>query len=281
MNNPKRMPPFDPRLDRAVNSCVGGKIDCRPVVRRLTSCPMENDQPRFFDARRAAQYDAIDWRTDTLSVVELLASLAGPGPLLELAIGTGRVALPLAARGLRVDGVDISEAMVAVLREKPGGGALDVTIAHMADVELTDTYSLVFVVANSLSNVGDQDDQVRVFENVARHLTGDGYFVVEMFIPRCEWLRDCGYVDAEYVDRDEVRLDVSRVDPATQFFVENHVRLTERGVTLSPVFTRYVWPSEMDLMARIAGLRLRERWAGWNREPFTGAPGTFVSVYGR
>ena len=221
-------------------------------------------------------------RGDESATVVFLEQLAGRGPALELAIGTGRIALPLAARGIRVDGVDISPAMVARLRAKPGGDQISVTIGDFADVPVPGTYRLIFVVWNTLFNLLTQEDQVRCFENVAAHLTDDGSFVVEAFVPGFLYrLRSDQYVDAEAIGVGEVRLDVARHDPVTQRLDESHVSLSPEGVRLNPIVTRYAWPSELDLMARIAGLRLKDRWAGWNREPFNSTSGRHVSVYGR
>jgi hypothetical protein len=242
---------------------------------------VQNDQPRFFDASVADRYDDEILRTDADAAVAFLERLARGGPALELAIGTGRIALPLAVRGITVEGIDISPAMVARLRVKPGGDSLSVTIGDMTEVAVDGSYRLIYVVANSLTNVGTQDGQVRCFENVSAHLAEDGAFVVDSYLPEPDWVSKGQYVRAEWVGADAVWLDVSRVDPVTQVLDENHVVLSADGVRLSPVVTRYIWPSEMDLMARIAGLRLQERWAGWNREPFRGAPGSFVSVYAR
>jgi hypothetical protein len=221
-------------------------------------------------------------RSDRAATVAFLKKLSGRGPALELAIGTGWIALPLAARGIRVDGIDISPAMVDQLRVKPGGDQISVTIGDFADVPIPGTYRLIFVVANTLFNLLTQDDQVRCFENVAAHLTDDGSFIIEAFHPGYLYrLRDHQYVDAEAVEVNEVRLDVARHDPVKQLLEESHVSLSSEGVRLNPIVTRYAWPSELDLMARIAGLRLKERWGGWDREPFTSSSSTCVSVYGR
>ena len=221
-------------------------------------------------------------RGDEIAAVAFLEQLAGRGPALELAIGTGRIALPLAARGIRVDGIDISPAMVAQLRAKPGGEEISVTVGDFADVPVPGTYRLIFVVWNTLFNLLTQEDQVRCFENVADHLTDDGSFVVEAFAPAFLYrLRNDQYVDAEAIRVDEVRLDVLRHDMATQMIEESHVSLSPAGVRLNPVVQRYAWPSELDLMARIAGLRLKYRWGGWNREPFNSTSSTHVSAYGR
>ena len=234
-----------------------------------------------FDAEAAEVYDD-EPRGDEPQTVALLEALARGGPALELAIGTGRIALPLAARGLRVDGVDLSPAMVAKLRAKPGGERLSVTIGDFADVPVEGPYRLIFLIFNTLFNLLAQDQQVRCFENAARHLTDDGLFVVEAFVPSyLARLRDGQYVDAEAVDRDRVVLDVGRHDPVGQRLEESHVMLSAAGVRLFPIVTRYAWPSELDLMARIAGLRLHHRWGGWEREPFTAASRRHVSVYGR
>jgi hypothetical protein len=221
-------------------------------------------------------------RGDEPAAVAFLAHLAGPGPALELAIGTGRIALPLAAHGIRVDGVDIAPAMVDQLRTKPGGDQLAVTIGDFADVPVPGTYRLIFVVWNTLFNLLTQEDQVRCFENVAAHLTDDGAFVVEAFVPAFLYrLRNQQYVEAEAIAVDEVKLDVLRHDAATQRLEESHVSLSRAGVRLQPVVQRYAWPSELDLMARIAGLRLQGRWGGWDRAPFTASSSAHVSVYGR
>jgi SAM-dependent methyltransferase len=228
----------------------------------------------------AKTYDD-EQRGDEDAAVAFLEKLAGGGPALELAIGTGRIALPLAARGILVDGIDISPAMVEQLRTKSGGDRISVTIGDFADVPVPGTYRLIYVVFNTLFNLLSQKEQVRCFENVAAHLTDDGSFVVEAGSPAFLYgLRDDQHVDAESVEVDAVRLDVLRHDPAKQKFDESHVSISSTGVRLDPIVQRYAWPAELDLMGRIAGLRLKERWDGWEGEPFTGR-GNVVSVYGR
>lgn len=221
-------------------------------------------------------------RGDEISAVGFLEQLAGPGPALELGIGTGRIALPLAARGIRVDGIDLSPAMVDQLRAQPGGGQFSVTIGDFADVPVTGAYRLIFVVWNTFFNLLSQEDQVRCFENVAAHLTDDGSFVMEAFVPTFLYqLRNHQYVDAEAVEVEEVRLDLLRHDAAMQMLEESHVTLSPAGIRLNPVVQRYAWPSELDLMARIAGLRLKGRWGGWERGPFDSSSSAHISVYGR
>lgn len=235
-----------------------------------------------FGPEVAERYDDSSPRGDEDATVAFLEQAARGGPALELAIGTGRIALPLFARGIRVDGIDLSAAMVARMRAKPGGDRLAVTLGNFADVAVDGSYRLIYIVFNTLFNLLTQDEQVRCFQNVAAHLTADGVFVVEGDLPG-EWhrLRNHQYVDVEEIRTDAVSLDMARYDPVTQRLEETHVQLTNAGVRLSPIVTRYIWPAEMDLMARIAGLRLKERRGGWSREPFTANSRNCISVYGR
>ena len=230
----------------------------------------------------AENYDKLARRGDEVATVAFLEQLARGGPALELAIGTGRIALPLAAQGVQVDGIDFSPSMIAKLRAKPGGTQIAVTLGNFADVAVPNTYRLIYVVFNTLFNLLTQDEQVRCFENVATHLTEDGVFVIEGGVPTefCR-LRNNQYVDLEALAVDNVRLDVARYDPVTQLLEETHVTLSSRGTQFNPIITRYAWPSELDLMARIAGLRLMERWASWSRERLTSASSNCISVYGR
>ncbi len=220
-------------------------------------------------------------RGDESAAVTFLAQLANGGPALELAIGAGRIALPLAARGIQVDGIDIAPAMLDQLRAKPGSDKISVTVGDFADVPVTGVYRLIFVVWNTFFNLLTQEDQVRCFQNVAAHLTADGSFVIEAYVPTFLYrLRNDQYVDAESIEVDRVQLDVLRHDAATQMLEESHVSLSQAGVSLNPVVQRYAWPSELDLMARLAGLRLKERWGGWNQEPFNSNSALHVSMYG-
>jgi len=239
------------------------------------------DPMRSFDEDAAAVYDEMDRRDDTMETVAFLEELAGDGPALELAIGTGRVALPLAARGIRVEGIDLSTAMVTQLRAKPGGDQIPVTMGDFAAVGVAGAYRLIYLVYNTLFNLLTQDDQVRCFENVAAHLADGGSFVVEAYVPYTYDSSGNQYVKAEVIELDHVTLDVGRLDPVKQLYYENHVVLSREGARLFPIVQRYAWPGELDLMARIAGLRLKERWATWTREPFTAASTSHISVYGR
>jgi SAM-dependent methyltransferase len=239
------------------------------------------DPFRAFGKEVAETYDDFP-RGDEAETVDFLQDLAAVGPVLELAIGTGRIGLPLASRGVRVDGVEISPEMIAKLRAKPGGDRIAVTMGDFADVPVEGRYRLIYVVFNTFLNLLTQDDQVRCFQNVAAHLTDDGRFVIEAETPGWLYrLRNHQYVDAETVEADVVRFDVARFDPLTQILDESHVALTPDGIRLSPIVTRYAWPSELDLMARIAGLRLIDRWGGWKGEPFIAESRRHISVFGR
>lgn len=244
---------------------------------------MQDYQPVMsFGPETAAVYDDEEIRGDEAATVAFLADLAGDGPVLELAIGTGRIGLPLAASGVRVDGIELSEAMVARLREKPGGADLDVTMGDIAEVELPGRYRLVYVVFNTFFNLLSQDAQVRGFERAAAHLADDGVFVIEAGTPwRLHRLDRGQYVDAEEIRPDRVTLDVGQYDAATQIYDESHVEISATGIRLSPIVTRYCTPGELDLMARIAGLRLHDRWSGWQGEAFTADSERHVSVWGR
>jgi SAM-dependent methyltransferase len=247
----------------------------------LMSLGMDDYGPSTYGDRIADVYDA--WfhpPSDPAAAVDFLAELAGSGPAIELAIGTGRIALPLAARGVEIRGIDASTAMVDKLREKPGGTDIPVTMGDFADVAVEGRFRLVFVVFNTLFALLTQEDQRRCLRNVADHLTDDGVFVVEAFVPDIARFDRGQRVDARQVELGRAFLEVSRHDAGNQRVSSQLVVLQETGFRMFPVELRYVWPSELDLMAELAGLKLRERWGGWNREPFTGEL-THVSVYER
>lgn len=208
-----------------------------------------------------------------------LAALARGGRALELGIGTGRVALPLIDQGVEVHGIDASQSMVSKLRAKPGGGQIPVRIGDFAEVDVEGEFSLIFVVFNTFFGLLTQDDQVRCFKNIGKHLTSDGVFVIEAFVPDLTRYQRGQNTSAVRVEMDRVLLDVSRHDAVQQRVVAQHLLIDESGVRLYPVQLRYVWPSELDLMAQLAGLRLRERWGGWKGEAFTAASTSHVSVY--
>jgi SAM-dependent methyltransferase len=211
--------------------------------------------------------------------VELLEELAGEGPVLELGIGTGRLALPLVARGLEVHGIDSSQAMVAKLRVKPGGDRVTVNMGDFSHFDLAQRFSLVFAAFNTLFALPDQEAQLGCFATVSRHLLPGGRFLVEAFVPDiCRFDRG-QRVSAMEVGLDRVFLECSRHDPAAQTVTSQHVELGAGGVRLYPVYIRYAWPSELDLMARISGLQPEGRWDGWDRRPFTGTSVSTISVW--
>jgi SAM-dependent methyltransferase len=242
---------------------------------------MEGYRPETYGDRIAEVYDAMTaGLPDPADCVDRLAELAGPGPALELGIGTGRVALPLAARGVQVHGIDASAAMVERLRAKPGGEAVPVRLGDFAGVPVEGSYRLVYVVFNTFFSLLTQDDQARCFAEVAGHLAPGGVFVVEVFVPDPAFHSGGQSVRTRHLGLDLVRLDLTLHDPVTQRVDFQNVLLAEGGVRLLPGSIRYAWPAELDLMARLAGLRLRDRWGGWRRQPFTASTSDlYVSVY--
>ena len=216
---------------------------------------------------------------DVDQTVAVLTELAAGGRVLELAIGTGRVAVPLAAGGVEVVGVDASERMVAKLRDKPGGASIPVTIGDFSDVPVEGTFRLIYVVFTTLFALPTQGDQIRCLQSVAEHLEPGGRFLTDAFVPDLSRYRNHQTVTTERVEVDHVLLDVSRHDPVAQRIDSSHVLLTPDGVRLFPVSIRYAWPAELDAMALVAGLRLADRWAGYDRSPFTANSTRHVSVY--
>src|SRR5205814_9833555 len=231
----------------------------------------------WFAGPVAERYDAtLGVRGDPAVVgatVDFLAELAGAGPALELGIGTGRIALPLAARGVRVHGMDLSPDMVAQLRAKPGGDELPVTIGDFSTTKVDGRFSLVYIVFNTINNLTSHEAQAACFANAAAHLEPGGCFVVEVGVPPSEPL--------SVFDLSDTHVGADEYEPATQRLVSHHFSLVDgRWERLSMPF-RAVWPGELDLMAQLAGMRLRERWAGWQREPFTDESTKHVSVWER
>jgi hypothetical protein len=235
------------------------------------------DPATSFGPDVAGKYDSA-LRGDEAAACRFLAETANGGRALEFAVGTGRIALPLAEAGVDVSGIELSPDMVRQLRSKPGGSSIDITEGDMSTVVVPGEFALVYLVYNTIFNLLTQDDQVRCFENAAGHLTADGAFVVETAVPSA-WTKEHEYVRPEWIRTDSVGFDVCRYDPVTQLLEENHVRLTGKGIEFGPIVCRLSWPSELDLMARLAGLRLAERWGGWDRQPFTGDSKAHVSVY--
>jgi SAM-dependent methyltransferase len=243
---------------------------------------MERYGPETYGDRVADLYD--DWYQGLLNTaesVELLAELAGAGPVLELGVGTGRLAIPLAERGLEVHGLESSSEMLARLRAKPGGERVHASIGDMAEIRVAGPFSLVFVAVNTIFMLPSQEEQVRCFAGVASRLAGGGVFVVEAQLPDPTLFREQQSLRVQRVTVDSVVLVASRFDLTTQRMESQQVQIGREGARLVPGILRWTWPSELDLMARLAGLRLRERWGGWRREPFTVSSRWHVSVYER
>jgi SAM-dependent methyltransferase len=236
------------------------------------------DDPGLFGRQWAADYDQ-GTNPDPGPAVDFLAAMAGDGPVLELAIGTGRVALPLAARGVAVEGVEASPEMVAQMRAKPGGDDIPVTIGDMADVPVAGPFSLVYLVFNTLFNLVDAGRQADCFRNTARVLAPGGAFVLETFVPNpADFDRD-EQLQVRAVTEDAVRLRVHRYDRAAQTFIRQSITLSAQGIRLEPFAMRYCWPEQMDEMAAGAGMHLAERHADWHRQRFDAESTSHISVY--
>lgn len=235
----------------------------------------------YFSGQVAERYDESSaWMFDPAVVdpaVDFLAELAGDGAALELGIGTGRIALPLRQRGVRVHGIDLSPDMVARLRAKPGAEDIEVAIGDFSTTTVDGTFSVAYLVFNTINNLTTQDEQVACFENVASHLAPGGCFVIEVGIPQLQRLPHGETIRPFHVGSTHLGFD--EYDIANQGLISHHYRLRDGEWKAASMPFRYVWPAELDLMARIAGMRLRERWNGWEREPFTSESEKHVSVW--
>jgi SAM-dependent methyltransferase len=234
----------------------------------------------YFGERVAARYDDDAEIFDPAvvdPVVDLLVELAGNGRALELGIGTGRIALPLAQRGVPVHGIELSKAMAARLRAKPGGGDIGVTIGDFATTTVDETFSVAYLVFNTIMNLTTQDGQVACFRNVAAHLEPGGCFVIEVGVPGLRLLPPGETIHAFHVS--ESRWGLDEYDVARQGLTSHHFRIVDGTLERLSIPFRYAWPSELDLMAQLAGMTLRDRWSGWKREPFTSESRKHVSVW--
>jgi SAM-dependent methyltransferase len=235
----------------------------------------------YFGEDVAARYDVSvgeEFEPPVITAtVDFLAGLAGDGPVLELGIGTGRIALPLAQRGVRVHGIDLSPAMVGRLQAKPGGDAIPVTIGDFATTRAEGTFPLAYLVFNTIMNLTTQDAQVACFCNVAAHLEPHGRFVIEVVVPALQRLPPGETVRAFTVT--PARLGFDEYDVVSQGLISHHYSVVDDKLKVLSIPFRYVWPAELDLMARLAGMMLRERWSGWKREPFTNESRKHVSVW--
>ncbi len=235
----------------------------------------------YFDERVAAGYDAgateMFEHTVVDPAVSFLAELAGEGGALELGIGTGRIALPLRGRGVRVHGIDLSPAMIARLRAKPGADEIGLTVGDFATTRVGATFGLAYLVYNTIENLTTQHDQVECFRNVAAHLEPGGRFVIEVEVPALQRLPPGETIRAFTVSPTHLGFD--ELDVAAQLGISHHYWAVEGQLGVFSMPYRYVWPSELDLMARLAGMTLSERWSGWKREPFTSESTKHVSVW--
>jgi SAM-dependent methyltransferase len=235
----------------------------------------------YFDERIAKTYEA-KWPelfepAVVDPVVSFLAELAGTGAALELGIGTGRIALPLSQRGVPVHGIDLSPDMVAQLRAKPGGDDVGVTIGDFATTRVGGTFELAYLVRNTIMNLTTQEGQISCFQHVAAHLEPGGCFVIEVVVPQLQRLPPGERVRAFTVT--PMHLGFDECDVASQGLISHHYWVVDGQLETRSVPFRYVWPSELDLMARLAGMTLRERWSDWTRAPFTSDSTTHVSVW--
>jgi SAM-dependent methyltransferase len=236
----------------------------------------------YFDERIAKGYETFWPESFEPGVVDpavnFLADLAGTGAALELGIGTGRLALPLSQRGVRVHGIELSPAMVDQLEAKPGADGVGVTIGDFTTTKVEGWFTLAYLVRNTIMNLTAQDEQVECFHNAAAHLEPGGYFVIEVIVPALRQLPPGETVRAFALTPTHLGFD-EYIDIAAQISVSHHYWVADgRLETFSAPF-RYVWPSELDLMAQLAGMTLRERWSDWNREPFTSDSRSHVSVW--
>ncbi len=239
------------------------------------------DDPQFYGDTWAGVYDQRHGGMDSAAAVGFLAERADDGPVLELAIGTGRIALPLAARGVRVEGLDASAEMVAWLRAKPGGADLPVTLGDMAEVPASGPYTLVYLVFNSLFGLLTQERQAECFAGAARVLAPGGRFVIECFVPDLTRFDRGQRVQARAVTEESAVIEVSQHDAVAQRVTTQEIAFDAAGMHLRPVAIRYAWPAELDLMASQTGLTLAERYGGWDGQPFLASSGQHVSVYQR
>ncbi len=240
---------------------------------------MKNYTESTFGEQIAPVYDELFPFFDE-SAITTLAELARGGRALELGIGTGRIALPLQQKGVNVSGIDASEAMIAELKAKPGSQDIDARVGNFADIEVEGRFELIFVVFNTFFALLTQEEQVRCFKNVAQHLATEGVFVIEAFVPDMARFVDHQTVRTTTIDDAVIRLEVATIDMANQLITSQHTLLSEEMVRMYPIKIRYAWPSELDLMAQLAGLTLQHRWSSWERDKFTTESHSHISVYG-
>ncbi len=240
---------------------------------------MEGFGPTSFGTLNAADYDRTQDPGTTPQAVDLLTELAGHGRVLELAIGTGRVAIPMAQRGVRIEGLDASAEMIAEMRKKPGADTIPAVVGDMEDVPVEGPFDFAFLIFNTLFNLMSQEAQVRCFQNTAARLAPGGAFLIEAFVPDVTQFTKGRSFLTQKVDYEGVVLEAAVHHPVTQTVDYHYIRITRSGINTRPLVMRYAWPCEIDLMARLAGLTLESRWGGWDRTPFTAQSQMHVSLY--
>ncbi|MBY9065538.1 class I SAM-dependent methyltransferase [Hyphomonas sp. WL0036] len=240
---------------------------------------MEGYGPETFGQLNAADYDRLHDPGTTENAVNLLAEIAANQRTLELAIGTGRVALPLAKRGCQIEGIEASPGMIAKLREKLGGGEIPIKLGDMSTARAEGSFGFIFLIFNTLFNLTRQEDQIRCFQNAASMLAPGGAFLIEAFVPDLGQFRNHTNLRTRHLDFSTLTLEAAVHDPVTQRIEYQYLRFTPEGTRMTPLPMRYAWPQEIDLMARLAGLIPESRWGGWDRAAFTADSRMHISLY--
>lgn len=233
-----------------------------------------------YGSRWSGIYDGLPW-PEPSETVDFLAEWVGSGPVLELAIGTGRVAIPLARRGVEIEGIDTSDEMIAALRAKEDQEQIVVHQADIGSFSLDRQYSMAFLILNTIYALQSQEEQISCFESAASVIEPGGHFIVEAFMPDPTRFRRNSWTQVHDIGLDHVLIEADKHDPSTQQILEQHIHIRDGKIELYPAFLRYIWPSEMDLMARLAGFSLVHRYGSWTKDPFTARSGQHVSVYRR
>ncbi len=263
---------------RGVRASADALVDAEAVGAGSAVEMMDNYQTETYGERIADIYD--EWYADyDVAAITALNQFAQGGRALELGIGTGRIALPLQQSGIDVHGIEASAAMLVRLRAKPGGALIPVTLGNFADVAVEGQYALIYVLFNTFFALLTQGEQVRCLRNVAQHLTPSGIFVVEAFVPNLAPFTGQQALRVVRVSDQEVHLNASQLDPVTQQITSQHLVITEQGTRLYPVKLRFAWPAELDLMAQLAGMRLKYRWSNWRGGVFSAESTKHISVF--
>ena len=234
--------------------------------------------PETYGERISDIYDTFYPDVDS-STIDFIFDLAHNGKVLELGIGTGRIALPLYKKGVNISGIDASPSMIKHLREKPDGKNIPVVFGDFSEVDISDRFDLIFIVFNTFYALTTQELQLKCIENVSTHLNDKGKFLIEAFVPDISRFDRSQTIRTTNISTDEIRIDASTHDLMNQTIFSQHIAFTEKGTKLYPVKIRYVWPSELDLMAKLSGMKLLQRWGGWKKTPFNSQSGKHISVY--